>query len=99
MYETDCIQFSTFGDTEQLQMEHMIQSVHIEHPSGTRSISELYSSTRHSQFTPEHVSKIWNVGVGIAKDILATTTQKRVRHAVLPLSRRYRIDHLNLHAH
>jgi hypothetical protein len=39
------------------------------------------------------------VGMGIAKDILATTTQKGVRHAVLPLSRRYRIDHLNLHAH
>ena len=35
----------------------------------------------------------------MARDILHTTTQKGVRHAVLPLSRRYRINHLNLHAH
>lgn len=98
IYETDSVTYATFGDTEQLQLERIIQSVNVDTPSRMDSISELYSLTRHSQFTPEHVAKIWNVGVGTAKDILATTTQKGVRHAVLPLSRRYRIDHLNLHA-
>lgn len=37
---------------------------------------DLHSSWCHSQFTPKHISTIWNVGVGMAKDILTTTTQK-----------------------
>jgi hypothetical protein len=53
MYETDCITYSNFGDTEQLQLERIIQSV---------NVSELYSSARHSQYSPEHISRIWNVG-------------------------------------
>ena len=89
-HETDCVTYHNFGDTEQMQLEQIIQSAHV---------AELHSSTRHSKFTPEHVSKIWNVGIGMAKDILATTTQKGVHHAVMPLSRQYRIDHLNLHTH
>ena len=105
MYESDCVAHSTFGSTEQLFMERMIQSIVIDHGVNGpvirtgATIAELHSTQRHSQFTPEHISKIWNVGIGIAKDILATTTQKGVRHAVLPMSRRYRVDHLNLHAH
>jgi len=99
MYETDCVTYSNFGDTEQLQLERAIKSINVDYTSGSVNISQLHSTIRHSQFTPEHISKIWNVGIGIAKDILKTTTQKGVRHAVLPLSRRYRIDHLNLHAH
>ena len=99
MYETDCVAYSNFTDTEQLQMERAIKSINVDYTSGAVNIAQLHSTTRHSQFTPEHISKIWNVGIGIAKDILSTTTQKGVRHAVLPLSRRYRIDHLNLHAH
>ena len=102
LYETDCVALSTFGDTEQLLMERIIQTVNVDIgnvQSSPLCIGQLHSSRRHSQFTPEHISKIWNVGIGIAKDILATTTQKGVRHAVLPLNRRYRINHLNLHVH
>ena len=76
-----------FGDTEQLQLERIVQSVHVELDSKVVMIPELYSSTRHSQYTPERISRIWNVGIETAKDILATTTQKGVRHAVLPLTR------------
>ena len=88
MYETDYTTYRNFGDTEQLQMERFVQSVNVDlAPNGITSVSKLYSSTRHSQYTPEHIAKIWNVGIGIAKNILSTTTQKGIRHAVLPLNR------------
>ena len=78
MYETDCVAYSNFMDTEQLQMERAIKSINVDYTSGAVNIAQLHSTTRHSQFTPEHISKIWNVGIGIAKDILSTTTQKGV---------------------
>ena len=94
MYETDCITHSIDGNTEQLLMERMINSVHISEP---RRSEELVSKTRHSKFTPEHVATLFGCNIGMAKDILACTTQAGVRHAVLPLSRRYRVDHIHLH--
>jgi hypothetical protein len=90
LYETDCVTYSNFSDMEQLQLEQTIQSV---------NVAKLHSSTRHSQFSPEHISMIWNVGIRITKDILTTTTQKGVHHAVMPLSHCYHVDHLNLHVH
>jgi hypothetical protein len=62
-----------------------------------RRSEELISKTRHSKFTPEHVANLFGCNIGMAKDILACTTQAGVRHAVLPLSRRYRVDHIHLH--
>lgn len=94
MYETDCVTYSIDGNTEQLLIERMISSVHTSH---TRRENELVSKTRHSKFTPEHVAHLFNCTIGMAKDILACTTQEGVRHAVMPLSRRYRVDHLHLH--
>ncbi len=101
LHETE----SAHEDTERLLMERIINSVTIDYgqsrhaANSSVTVLQLHSSRRHSQFTPEHISKIWNVGLGMAKDILATTTQKGVRHTVLPINQRYRIDHLNLHAH
>jgi hypothetical protein len=94
MYETDCVTHSIDGNTEQLLMERMIESVNI---STLRHSEELVSKTRHSKFTPEHVANLFGCNIGMAKDILACTTQAGVRYAVLPLSRRYRVDHIHLH--
>jgi len=94
-YETDCHLFNMDGNTEQLLFERMISAVHV--TTDARTAQELLSSTRHSKFTVEHVSKLFNVGIDKAKEILFTTTQKGVRTAVQPLNRRYRVDHLNLH--
>jgi hypothetical protein len=96
IYESDCHLFNTDGNTEQLLFERMVSSV-IVSPDDIRSAREVLSNTRHSTFTTEHISKIFNVGTHKAKEILFTTTQKGVRLAVRPLNRRYRIDHLNLH--
>ena len=93
MYETDRVSITIDGNTEQLLMEQMINSVHI---SSTRHMDKLQSKTQHSKFEPEHVASIFNVCLGTAKDILAVTTQEGVRHAVTPLTRRYRVDHIHL---
>ncbi len=94
MYETDCVTISVNGNTEQLLMERMISSVHV---STTRHMEKLQSKTRHSKYEPEHVAAVFGVGIATAKDILAVTTQEGIRHAVTPLTRRYRVDHIHLH--
>ena len=52
---------------------------------------------RHSQVTAETVARKFRCGLETAQRTLKTTTQRGVRHAVHPLHRRYRVDHLNLH--
>jgi hypothetical protein len=94
MYESDCISFSVNGNTEQLIIERMISSVQI---SSVRHMEKLQSKTRHSQFGPEHVATVFGVSLSTAKNILNVTTQKGIRHAVTPLTRRYRVDHIHLH--
>ena len=50
------------------------------------------SKERHSQVSPEELSDRWCIGLQQAKNIIKITTQKGVRSAILPLSRRYRAD-------
>jgi hypothetical protein len=50
------------------------------------------SKQRHSIVTPEEISDRWQIGLKQAKETLDATTQKYVRSALLPLSRRYRSD-------
>jgi hypothetical protein len=94
LYKTDCASYSIDGNTEQLLLKQMIGSIHV---ASVAHMNELMSKTRHSNFTPEHVAHVFNVNLGTAKDILATTTQKGVRHAVMPLNRRYCVNHLHPH--
>lgn len=50
------------------------------------------SKQRHSMVTPEEISDRWQIGLKQAKETLDATTQRYVRSALLPLSRRYRSD-------
>jgi hypothetical protein len=52
------------------------------------------SQKRHSQISPDQLSERWNIGLNQAKKTLQVTTQKGVRSAILPLSRRYRTDRM-----
>ena len=52
------------------------------------------SQKRHSQVSPEQLSERWNIGLSQARKTLQVTTQKGVRSAILPLSRRYRTDRM-----
>ena len=50
------------------------------------------SGKRHSSVSAEDISRRWGIGLVAAKQTLKVTTQRGVRSAILPLSRRYRTD-------
>ena len=52
------------------------------------------SSKWHSSTTLEYLSKRWGLSLAQATLTLKATTQKLVRSAVMPLTRRYRADHI-----
>ncbi len=52
-------------------------------------LQEVMSKTRHSIYTPDHVSRVFNLGLDKSKTTLLVTTQKGVRTAVHPIHRRY----------
>ena len=60
-------------------------------------VSGVMTNDRHSKVTPEELSRKWNIGIDTAKKTLEVTTQKGVRTAVHPMTRRMRVDHLQLH--
>ena len=94
----------------ELAFERHVSSVKVTYPSskrsggkpkaakGPRCVDKTRSFTRHSVITPEHVSRMHNVGLDKAKQMLRVTTQKGIRTAVHPIHRGYRVDHLDLHA-
>ena len=56
--------------------------------------STFQSSERHSNVTAQDLSDCWGIGLGAATKTLAKTTQRFLRSAILPLSRRYRTDRM-----
>ena len=60
------------------------------------AINAINSKTRHSEITPEELAAKWRIGIQAARDTLKVTTQHGIRHAVHPLKRRYRTDHMSL---
>ena len=50
------------------------------------------SSERHSNTTSEDLN--WNILIEQAKMTLLATTQHHARSAIIPLSRRYRVDRM-----
>ena len=63
--------------------------------SGTTDAPDLFtfqSSDRHSDVSPQQLSERWGISLNTASKTLKKTTQKFLRCAILPLSRRYRAD-------
>ena len=52
------------------------------------------STERHQKLTADQLSETWCIGPRRAKETLKATTQRGVRSAILPLSRRYRADRM-----
>jgi hypothetical protein len=52
MYETNCVLMFVDGNTEQLLMEWMINSVNV---ATVQHLDKVQSRSRHLQFEPEHV--------------------------------------------
>jgi hypothetical protein len=62
-----------------------------------RRVHGVITNDRHSKVTPEELSRKWNIGLQTVRDTLKVTTQKGIRTAIHPMSRRVRVDHLHLH--
>jgi hypothetical protein len=82
--------------------QRLIESVRVESRQEVDEreyINKVKTDKRHSSVTPEHISRIFGIGLNAAKHTIQVTTQKGVRYAIRPLNRRYRVDHLDLHRH
>jgi hypothetical protein len=55
-------------------------------------LHSFQSSDRHSDVTPHDLSERWGISLTTAAQTLKETTQRFLRSALLPLSRRYRTD-------
>ena len=66
-----------------------------EYENGTR-LAPIHSTLRHSDVSPENLSRTWNVGLETARRTLRVTTQHGTCSAIHPITRRYRADHLHL---
>ena len=84
--ETDIYDISRL--TERLLAEVKVQDVLQDVPERRTFVSK----ERHPQVSPEELSDRWCIGLQQAKNTIKITTQKGVRSAILPLSRRYRAD-------
>ena len=71
-------------------MNHQDITDHIEY----QERNTFVSSERHTNTTPEDLSERWGLSIAQAALTLKATTQRLVRSAVLPLSRRYRADRM-----
>ena len=62
--------------------------------SDVKEIPTFQSTGRHTDTTPEDLSQRWHISIAQAIKTLKNTTQKFLRSAILPLSRRYRADRM-----
>jgi hypothetical protein len=69
----------------------------IDQREAERRACSIISNDRHSKVSPEELARKWNIGIRTAKDTLKVTTQRGIRTAVHPMTRRMRVDHLHLH--
>ena len=60
-------------------------------------VNTTFSKDRHHGTDPNLLARKWGIGIQKTKDTLKCTTQLNFRSAILPLTRRYRTDLLQLH--
>ena len=78
--------------TEQSMADAMVAKVQVRTKDSIISASEIVTNERHSRITVDDLARKWNIGLESARATLRATTQHGVRHAIRPLSRRYRTD-------
>mmetsp|Transcript_38822 Transcript_38822/g.82849 ORF Transcript_38822/g.82849 Transcript_38822/m.82849 type:complete len:728 (-) Transcript_38822:475-2658(-) len=86
IFETDVLLsqgINGLSISEQALAERAVKSVRV-------NSKEVISKHRHSKHTPEHISRLFNVGLNKALEIMNATTQQAIRQAVHPLERRYK---------
>jgi hypothetical protein len=78
--------------SEESILVDLTRGVNITRESNIRMVS----NEQHTSVTPENVARTLGIGLETAKHTLKVTTQKGIRHAVRPLTRRYRTDTLSM---
>jgi ribosomal protein S25 len=63
-----------------------------------RKANKVTATSKHSVITPTYLARLMGITIDKAKEMLRVTTQKGIRTAVHPISRRYRVNHLDLHS-
>jgi hypothetical protein len=74
--------------------KRLVASVNI---AEKRRVSSIITNDWYSATTPEDLAQLWNVGLQTAKDTIRVTTQKGIRTAIHPMTRRVWVDHIHLH--
>ena len=64
---------------------------------GGRTMKKVKYNTRHSFITAENLVRKMNIGLEKANKMMRATKKKGIIPAVHPITRRYRVDHLDLH--
>ena len=88
---------------ERIMLQRLISSVRIasyyedDNPldaetESPRNVAVINIKERHTAITAEEVSRKFGVGLDTARKMLKAMTQNGIRHAIHPLSRRYRTD-------
>ena len=90
--EPGLVQISSVFCTKEMA-ENIIKQQHIG-AIDVEARKTFVSNERHSAVTSEQLCERWNIGLKHAKQTLKVTTQRGVRSAILPLSRRYRTDRM-----
>ena len=72
-------------------------SSHVVNSLDSKYGSLNYTKRRHGMVDKFELAKRWKIGLDVAQKTLDSTTQLNIRHAVKPLTRRYRTDLLDPH--
>ena len=60
-------------------------------------MKNIKANSRHYVITAEHLACKMNIGLEKSKHMMRATTQKGILTEVYPITRRYRVYHLDLH--
>ena len=78
--------------------ERMVASINVEVDKTNDPLSDMpamrtfISTKRHTKATAFNLAERWGIGIKSAEDTLKVTTQRGIRSAIMPISRRYRAD-------
>ena len=81
-----------------MMKERMIANINVEVDKTNDPLSDLpamrtfISTKRHAKATAFNLAERWGIGIKSAENTLKVTTQRGVRSAIMPISRRYRAD-------
>lgn len=77
---------------KEIRRQSQVSSSNI--PDDVPARRSFISTERHNKVSAESLAEIWGIGIKRAYDTIDATTQRGVRSAILPLSRRYRADRM-----